>query len=616
MFGKLKLFWLHAVEVWISRLLRLPNPGIEVALLSPVRDLRKGQSVSEEVNVKSFALFVLLVFLATGYSFVAAGGQAERSRAGYEHWIPSSTVDTAEYHGIHFIRFENGSARMPKYPFRFQRWDEPQLKVLNRRLGVDELVADASSELEAAARVARMVCNLWNHSVPVEYPLWNALDILDMWERGNPLWCTYKQLVTMQCLASIGIHSRIIPCHYHHSLEFWSNEWGKWVVMDAWTANYYQKDGVPQGALDLHRLSRISPDLKGMGVWEINVNPNRWFPDRVEDRVPAVNNCYIHIRYIARNNFLSEPLAPKAQGNPGSYRQLNNQLNDVTQSGLMHVSWWQPGDPPPLVGPMVTDEQDFDFPLNEVEADVRRPLDAEGVLELALSTHTPEFDTYLKRLDSRDWERCGERILWKLNRGRNLLEIKSRNKWGRSGPVTLFELDYKPEELREELVDKIQVPNAGFESSDDPGKLQAQGWKMIYRDEFQKPEFYGRVNENPHSGSHCFNIKINQSGHWAKLFSSRFRVNQASDVSLRVWLRASQTETPVKVFIEDATRNGPGREGFLVGDYTVGTDWTECLLKARLSTRTSEVVVGVLGIEGTLWVDDFSVTEDARAVLP
>ncbi|MGW8180584.1 MAG: hypothetical protein ACWGQW_17770, partial [bacterium] len=469
-------------------------------------------------------------------------------------------------------------------------------------------------------RIAHHVCNLWNHSVPVEYPVWNALDILDLWERGNPLWCTYKQLVTMQCLASIGIHSRIVPCNYHHSLEFWSNEWRKWVVMDAWTANYYEKDGVPQGALDLHRLSRISLNLEGTGVWEININPNRWFPDRVEDRVPAVNSCYIHVRYISRNNFLSEPLAAKAQGNKDAYRQLNNQLNDVTQSGLLHVSWWEPGDPPPLVGPMVTDERDFNFPLNEVEADVRRPLDTEGILELTLSTHTPEFDTYLLRRDSGDWVACGERFLWTLNQGRNLLEIKTRNKWGRSGPVSTFELDYQHQELRAAIVDRPEIPNASFEELDDSGKkdinLRSQGWKMIYRDDVQKPDFYGTVTEAPHSGSHCFKIKINMEGQWGKLFSSRFRVNQASDVSLKVWLRTSAPETLVKIFLEDASTNGPGREDFLVGDCSVGTEWKECLLKARLSSRTTELMVGVMAVEGAVWVDDFSITEDARAELP
>ena len=569
------------------------------------------------IKVRPYAL--LLMFLIGSVS-VAREAEAVQPQAGYEHWIPSSTVDSAVMHGIHFIRFENGSARKPKHPFRFQRWDEPQLKVLNRRLGIDSLVADTGSELEAVARIAQKVCNLWSHSVPVEYPVWNALDILDMWDRGNPLWCTYKQLVTMQCLASIGIHSRIIPCHYHHSLEFWSNEWRKWVVMDAWTANYYEKDGVPQGALDLHLLSRTSPDLKGTGVWEININPNRWFPERSEDKVPAVNNCYIHVRYVNRNDFLSESPAPKAQGNPDAYRQLNNQLNDVTQSGLLHVSWWQPGDPPPLVGPMVTDERDFNFPLNEVEADVSRPLDREGVLELTLSTHTPEFDTYLVRLDAGEWVACGERILWQLKDGRNLLETKSRNKWGRSGPVSVFELEYRPAELRAEEVEQLDIPNAGFEAAGDSGKkdinLREQGWKLIYRDDSVKPEFYGTVREDPHSGAHCFKIQLNRQGHWGKLFSGRFRVNPASDVSLKVWLRTSGPQIPVKVFLEDASSGGPGREGFLVGDFVVGTEWTECLLKARLSARTTELMVGVLALEGIVWIDDFSVTEDTRAELP
>jgi hypothetical protein len=255
-----------------------------------------------------------------------------------------------------------------------------------------------------------------------------------------------------------------------------------------------------------------------------------------------------------------------------------------------------------------------------VEADVRRPLDTEGVLELTLSTHTPEFDTYLIRFDSGDWVNSGERVLWALREGRNLLEIKTRNKWGRFGPESVFELEYRPSELRAETVDQLEIPNAGFEEVSENQKqnlhLQAHGWRMIYRDDFQRPEFYGTVTDQAHTGLRCFKIRIKQQGQWGKLFSSRFRVNQASDVSLKVWLRTSGPETPVKVFLEDASPDGPGREGFLVNDYSVGTEWTECVLKARLSARTTDLMVGLMVLEGTVWVDDFSIREDARAELP
>ena len=78
----------------------------------------------------------------------------EPPRVGYEYWIPSSETDSATQHGIHFRQFVNGSAHRPRYPFSFQRWDEPLLGELNRRLGIDSLVAGSRDDLEAASRIA------------------------------------------------------------------------------------------------------------------------------------------------------------------------------------------------------------------------------------------------------------------------------------------------------------------------------------------------------------------------------------------------------------------------------------------------------------------------------
>jgi hypothetical protein len=541
-------------------------------------------------------------------------------RAGYEYWITSSETDSAEQHGIHFRQFVNGSAYRPKYPFHFQRWDDPQLGELNRRLGIDELVRDADSELEAARRIALKVCNLWAHSGPVEYPLWNALGILDQVDQGDQFWCTYKQLVTMQCLASIGIVSRIVPCNWHHSLEYWSNEYGKWVVMDAWTANYYRRDGVPLGALELCRLSRRTGDLKGSGVWEININPNRWQPGRTQDSIPADSPCYQYIRFIPRNDFLSVPLAPKPAGGPEDYLKPNSQINDPLQTGLEHVAWWEPGDAPSIVCPSVRYEQDFNFPLNEVELSLQRPAHREGVLDVTLDTSTPEFDSFYRRVDSGDWTPCGSRQLWELHPGENRLEVKSRNKWGRFGPQSTAVLDYRPEELKAPVVAGLEISDPGFEKTG--GRIgewdgnPAKGWRMVFTDPYQKPAFYGTVKESPHSGQYCFKVSLNEPPIWARLVSGTFRVNQASDVTLEVWLRADREGRAATVFLKDATPDGPASQSIVYRNVVVGRQWRCFRLKARLSARTSLVMVGVQAKSGTLWVDDFAIREDYRAELP
>jgi len=533
-------------------------------------------------------------------------------RAGYEYWIPNSETDSAGQHGIHFKKFINGSAYKPKYPFSFQRWDEPQLEELKNRLGLEELIKDAPTEFEAVKRITRMVCNLWAHAAPIEYPSWNALAILDRIDQGDQFWCTYKQLVAMQCFASLGIHSRIVPCRWHHSLEFWSNDYDKWVVMDAWTANYYTKDGVPLGALEMHYLSRKNGSLKGSGVYKININPNRWMPERTEDSTLAETDVYQHIRYIPRNDFLSNPLEAKPAGGPEDYLKFNNQLCDPLQTGLMHVAWWQPGDAPSLVCPIVRYEQDFNFPLNEVELSLRRPVTREGVLDVTLATHTPEFDSFYRNLDDTGWTPCGSRFLWELKPGENKLEVKSRNKWGRYGPPSVVVLEYRPEELKASILESLEIPEPGFEDS----VKTAESWRMIYTDDYQKPAFYGAVAEAPHSGNYCYKIELNERGIWAKLISKAFRVNQASDVRVRLWLRADREGRKATLFIRDSSPGGPGSQAIATDRVSVGKQWRRFELRARLSARTTHAMVGVQVMGGTLWVDDFSIREDHRAELP
>jgi len=543
-----------------------------------------------------------------------------KPRVGYEYWIPASETDSAGQHGIHFKKFVNGSAYRPRFPFRFQRWDEPQLGELKARMGLEELIDGAAAEFEIVTRIAHKVCNLWAHSAPVEYPSWNALRILDEVDKGEQFWCTYKQLLTMQCLASLGIHSRIVPCRWHHSLEFWSNDYNKWVVMDAWTANYYRRNGIPLGSLELHRLSRETGSVEGTGVWEININPNRWMPGRTQDSVLATTDCYRHLRYIPRNDFLSAPLEPKPVGAAGDYLKPNNQLNDLFQTALVHVAWWQPGDAPTIACPVVRYEQDYNFPLNQVEITIARPADREGVLDLSFETHTPEFDSYFMKLGDSEWAPCGSRFLWELKPGTNSLVVKSRNKWGRFGPPSEVVLEYRPEELRAPVVEKLEIPDPGFENTGRNLKsgdgMPSGNWKMVYTDRYQKPAFYGPVKENPRSGEYCFKIELGDPPIYARLQSGKFRVNPASDVTFTVWLRADRESREATLSVSDVTPGGPGRQAKVHRRVRVGRQWKQYELKARLSARTTEAVVGVQVMRGVLWMDDFSIVEDNRAEIP
>jgi hypothetical protein len=323
---------------------------------------------------------------------------------------------------------------------------------------------------------------------------------------------------------------------------------------------------------------------------------------------------------IPRNDFLSNPLSPKQKDAAAGYLQPNNQLNDPLLTSLEHLAWWEAGDPPPLVCPVVREERDWNFPLNEVEMDLRRPVTSEGALEVNLDTHTPEFDSYYRRLENGLWEACGSRFLWELKPGLNSLELKTRNKWGRFGRVSLAVLEYRPEELRPEMVSGISIPDAGFEAKDSGIKSwngsPATGWRMVFTDEWQKPAFYGAVEDNPHSGARCYKIAPNINKIWARLASGSFRVNPASDVTLRVWLRADSDGREATIHLKDSTPGGPASQAIWQQRVRLDRQWRCYELKARLTARTTHMMAGVQAFDGSLWVDDFSLAEDSRVELP
>ncbi len=181
-------------------------------------------------------------------------------------------------------------------------------------------------------------------------------------------------------------------------------------------------------------------------------------------------------------------------------------------------------------------------------------------------------------------------------------------------------LEYIPEELRSPVVSVFEIPDAGFEAEDAARTAwngnPAGGWRMIYTDEWQKPSFSGPVEDKPHSGNRCFRITINRNKIWARLASGSFRINPGSDVTLRIWLRADSNAREATVYLKDSTPGGPASQAIWQRRVSLDRQWRCYELKARLTARTTHLMAGVQALDGSLWTDDFSITEDNRAELP
>jgi hypothetical protein len=147
----------------------------------------------------------------------------------------------------------------PGLGFRFQDLREPVLAALATRERLRERIDPRATEFEQIVQLRKWVASQWRPGSPDPYPPWNALTVLD-WIRARKTGghCGQYSQVFLQSLAALGFTARYVELGYptnpyaHYVVEVWSNDFNKWVVMDADFNLYYERKGIPLGALEMH----------------------------------------------------------------------------------------------------------------------------------------------------------------------------------------------------------------------------------------------------------------------------------------------------------------------------------------------------------------------------
>jgi hypothetical protein len=226
----------------------------------------------------------------------------------------------------------------------------------------------------------------------------------------------------------------------HEVAEVWSNEFDKWIFLDA-TRDYYIYDpdtGIPLSLVEIsERLAEIMP---GPATWEY---PIQWhLPDlemlraarvayrqgdsafSIDDLSGGPEHLMLkgHLQMVRRNDFASRPwpLPWRLSSNWGSdlfycfYSDVFPRKREYPQ----HTRRWQ----------------DFSPPLNQTELFLSETAEP-GVLRVDVDTETPCFDAFLVKIDRAEWsEQTDPSLEWRLHEGLNQLRLKARNSAGVCGP--------------------------------------------------------------------------------------------------------------------------------------------------------------------------------------
>ncbi len=303
--------------------------------------------------------------------------------------------------------------------------------LLRNQYRLDEVVASGKTELEKFVLLrewARFSAPKgWDMGSASWVPPWDALILLETNKKPIALcMCTHYSTIFTQCAIALGHTARQVILDHHCVAEVWSNQFGKWILMDTGnsadpTTNcHFEKDGVPLNALEIRRLWRAGREKE----IEVVYTPPRGRTncEQLKDKQQCNLANFRRFAIPFRNDHLVSPF-------PGELEQ--GQAEYYADFYL----WWEDQAAPtesPEYGHTSCQPADFYWTLNETAICLQQT-DAPDTLEVALDTVTPNFANYLVSVDGGEWQDRPGSFAWKLHAGENTLRAKSVNDFGVEG---------------------------------------------------------------------------------------------------------------------------------------------------------------------------------------
>ena len=358
------------------------------------------------------------------------------------------------------VRAENAPILRPSSPMPYEDYRAPILRDLRRQCELDAVVAGAQTEFDKIARLHR-----WAYHIPLgdcsHFP-WDplawvclerddngALRMNQYEQRRRDCMCLYPNVVLVAACLSMGIPARHLNFHSegmtgHEIAEVWSNDYGKWMHLDA-TRDYYWYDPKTLVPLDTQEIHQVLADRLA--------RPERWdrpylfhqdleavvkdlpiaFYDGDYEHSTAEGALFLfrsfcHFRIVPRFDVFSRPRPlPVSQGT--EVWSWNGYLN------------WADDQVPPL--PHFTRHTnrraDFYPTLNQTRY-VAEAID-ERQVRIYLETETPGFMAFQVRIDGQAWQERPAQLDWSLHEGLNVLEMRTLNSMGVPGVVSALNVE-------------------------------------------------------------------------------------------------------------------------------------------------------------------------------
>ena len=435
---------------------------------------KTGSSTGLAVEVRSGDSPVLGAEHWSDWEPPAADGSVPHLRGRYLQWrirfttsdpesspeLNGISLETVVLHNsggkIRVVREDNYDFHPAPEGYRYEDYQSAYLQKFRQRFQLDAVVAGAQTEWERQLRLMR-----WAYLVPLLpdpqksiFP-WDPLGWVDgrhlraapltnTWpERRRDAMCLFSNVTLVAALQSFGYPARHLNMAAegvsgHEIAEVWSNQFGKWVHLDATIdAFWYDKGtGTPVNTLEIHKA--LADRLERPETWQhpfyYTQRPETYLlnfpiaPAGAFESLPVPQatrdwtvTATAYLRIVPRSDVFSHPApVPVSQG-------------DEVWCWDGYLNWADAKVPPLLHFSHHTNrEADFNWPLNQVRYVVEETA-TPGVVDVTLDHNMPFLVALLARIDQGPWLEVHQRFPWSLHGGVNTLELRGRNNAGVEG---------------------------------------------------------------------------------------------------------------------------------------------------------------------------------------
>ena len=376
------------------------------------------------------------------------------------------------------LSFQHYPLKNSSFPFEYENPANERVKALRVQFKLDSIVQGANTEFEKILKLKHWVAQQWQwHLLKPNEDMyeWDAKTILTPDSTGKIYggFCLHYAIAMMQVLQSFGLQSRIVSADYsiwsgHEICEVWSNDFGKWIMLDANFDTYFvdKVTGIPLNTLELHdlfvkecfpnsiidrddwsreKLVRLAKEkahnipvigIVGGGANNNSLKTYEWWSPIV-DQTPYCGGygplTMGFIRLLPRANYLSTPVPTP----------INH--------GRTHWGWtgyynWYDSYTPRAQEHEIFSNRVNDFYWNINQVGMSATIRDGGVIEFMFETNCPDFAKYEITMNAQTHSLNSNSFTMQSIRGMNRVEICTVDSMGNKGTQSHIEYVYLPKD--------------------------------------------------------------------------------------------------------------------------------------------------------------------------